>query len=359
MNGQSYAEPRHHTVEELGFKLKGYVYGRPLVELEEPAPLIGTVFIGVIDRGTNVLQVRPTTICPLNCIFCSVDAGPRSRWRQTEFLVEYRWLVEWVAEIAKRKGVTVEALIDGVGDPLTYPWIAELVKELKDTGWVHAVALETHGAPLSKPLINKLAEAGLDRINFSIETLDPEKARMLTGTKWFSVERVLELIEYVVKETPIDVHVTPVWLPGVNDKDIEEVIRWALRIGVGKRWPPATVQKYIAHRHGRRPPGVKEPSWQTFWKWLSELEKRVGTRLRWRMEEWGMRYAPQVKPPYRRGDRVKVVAVAPGWLRGEVLAVTLRRDWLVTLVGAKGVEPGETLIATIIGDKDGILVAKP
>ncbi|MCE4627148.1 MAG: radical SAM protein, partial [Desulfurococcales archaeon] len=49
---------------------------RLLVNIEEPLPLVGTVFIGVIDRGTNVLQVRPTTLCPLNCIFCSVDAGP-------------------------------------------------------------------------------------------------------------------------------------------------------------------------------------------------------------------------------------------------------------------------------------------
>ena len=50
-------------------------------------PILGLLHIGVIDRGTNVLQVRPTTICPLNCIFCSVDAGPFSRNRWAEYIV--------------------------------------------------------------------------------------------------------------------------------------------------------------------------------------------------------------------------------------------------------------------------------
>ena len=358
MTGQSYAEPPQ-AAEQLGFRVRGLVWGRPLVQLGEPAPLLGTVFIGVIDRGTNVLQVRPTTLCPLSCIFCSVDAGPRSRLRQAEYMVDPDWLATWVEEVARAKGVEVEALIDGVGDPLAYPWIDRLVAKLKSSRWVKTVALETHGAPLSPQLIERLERAGLDRINFSIETLNPEKARKLTGTPWFDVERVVKLIEYIVSSTSIDVHVTPVWLPGVNDADIEEVVRWALRIGAGKRWPPATVQKYIAHRHGRRPEGVREPSWSEFWSWLSSLERKLGTRLRWTMEEWGMRYAPRVKPPYRRGERVKVVVAAPGWLKGEKLAVTLRRDWLVTLVDANDLEVGDVVAARLVTVKDTILVAKP
>jgi uncharacterized Fe-S cluster-containing radical SAM superfamily enzyme len=347
------------AVEELGFKLRGTVWGRPLIEVREPAPLLGTVFIGIIDRGTNVLQVRPTTLCPISCIFCSVDAGPYSRRRAAEFIVEPEWLALWVEEVAKAKNVRVEALIDGVGEPLTYPWIVKLVKLLKSSSWVETVAVETHGAPLSRELVDALARAGLDRINLSIETLDEKKARMLTGMQWFSVSRVIELAEYIVTSTPIDLHVTPVWLPGVNDEDVIEVVRWALRIGAGKRWPPVTVQKYIAHKHGRKPAGVREPSWSEFWSWLRRLERKLGTRLSWTMEEWGMRYARRVKTPYRRGERVKLRVVSPGWLHGELLAVTSRNDRLVTLVSARGFEPGDQLTATIISDKDGILIARP
>ena len=342
-----------------GLRLHGRIWGRPLYWVEEPLPLVGVVAFGVIDRGTNVLQVRPTTLCPLSCIFCSVDAGPRSRHRQAEYLVEAGWLVEWVERVAREKQVTVEALIDGVGDPLTYPRIVDLVSMLKKSPLVHTVAVETHGAPLSRQLVDRLEEAGLDRVNLSIDTLNPGKARLLTGSPWYDVERVKMLAEYIARETSIDLHVTPVWLPGINDEDVEEVVKWALRIGAGKKWPPATVQKYLRHRYGRNPPGVREPSWREFHQFLERLEEKTGTRLRQEMSEWGMRYAKRLPEPYRVGQLVELLVVGPGWLRGEKLAVTPRRDRLVTLVSARNARPGEVVVARILRSKDNIYLAKP
>ncbi|MET1101587.1 MAG: radical SAM protein [Pyrodictiaceae archaeon] len=342
-----------------GVKLRGHIWGRPLIEITRPLPLVGVVAFGVIDRGTNVLQVRPTTLCPLSCIFCSVDAGPKSRHRLTEYIVEYKWLAEWVEKIASIKGVKVEALIDGVGDPLTYPWITELVSTLKSSSWVSTVALETHGASLSIELVDKLEEAGLDRINFSIESLDREKARILAGTAWFDIERVKRVIEYVARETSIDVHVTPVWLPGVNDNDVKEIIEWALRIGAGKRWPPATVQKYVKHRYGRNPAGIREPSWKEFKEFVLRLGNKLGVNLMPSMKEWGMRYTPRLENPYHKGQIIKLQVIAPGWLKGEKLAVTLKRDRLMTLIDAQWLEEGDIVMAKVIRDKDNIYIARP
>lgn len=232
---------------------------RVIVSIKEPTPLMGTVAFGVIDRGTNVLQVRPTSVCGLCCIFCSVDAGPCSKRRWADFYVEdLEWLTLWVEEIAKYKGEKVEALIDGAGDPLEHPRIDELVALLKESKWVRSVALETHGRLLDYKIAKKLEEAGLDRINLSLDTLDEEKGKFLSGRSDYSVTKVKEVVEWIVKNTGIDVHVTPVWVPGVNDEDVKEVIRWAKEIGVGKRWPPFTVQKYVVHKHGRKVRGVKE-----------------------------------------------------------------------------------------------------
>jgi hypothetical protein len=320
---------------------------------------MGVVAFGVLDRGTNVLQVRPTTLCPLGCIFCSVDAGPRSRFRQAEYLVDPDWLAEWAAAVAREKGVAVEALIDGVGDPLSYPWIVKLVRNLKQAGVFRSVAAETHGETLSLKLIRKLEEAGLDRINLSLESLNPEKARFLSGTQWYDVSRVKSLAEFIARETSIDLHVTPVWLPGVNDEDVVEIVRWAYSIGAGKRWPPATVQKYIAHRYGRRPPGVREVSWTEFWRWVQKLERETGLRISWSMDEWGMRHVRRVSYPLRTGQVVELRILGPGWLRGEVLASTMDMKRLVTVVGVKGAVPGDTITARIVRDKDGIFIAKP
>jgi len=346
-------------VEELGLAPLAGAWGRSVLRVGEPMPLLGHIAFGVIDRGSNVLQVRPTTLCPLSCIFCSVDAGPASRARQAEYVVEPGWLAHWVDMVAREKGVAVEALIDGVGDPFTYPHLVELVALLKQSPMVHSVAAETHGATLTRSLVDRLEEAGLDRINLSIDTLDPEKARKLTATPWYSVERVREVAEYIARETSIDLHVTPVWLPGVNDQDVVEIIEWAYRIGAGKRWPPVTVQKYVAHRRGRRPPGVREPSWSEYWRWLRELEERTGRRLTWTMEEWGMRHAPRVRNPLPRGSRTVLQVAGPGWQHGELLAVAARERRAVTLVNARWAKPGQLVPARITHDKDGILIARP
>ncbi len=322
--------------------------------------MIGAVFIGVIDRGTNVLQVRPTTLCPLNCVFCSVDAGPRSRWRQAEYTVSSpEWLAKWAGRIARFKGGGVEALIDGVGDPFTYPRLPELVSLLKREEGVEWVAVETHGWALTIPLVERLEEAGLDRINLSLDTLDPAQARLLTGTPWYPLERIIRVAEYIARETSIDLHVTPVWVPGVNDEAVRRVVEWAYRIGAGKRWPPVTIQKYNVHRYGRRVPRVKPQSWREFWERLRRLEAETGLRVTWTMEEWGMERRPRVPLPYRKGSRLRVRAAAPGWIRGTLTAVTLDGEWLVTVRRAPRVPQGSTLRIRVSEAYDSIIIAEP
>ena len=46
------------------------------ITADSDIPLVGSLYFGIIDRGTSLLQVRPSCGCNLNCPFCSVDAGP-------------------------------------------------------------------------------------------------------------------------------------------------------------------------------------------------------------------------------------------------------------------------------------------
>ncbi|MEM4696454.1 MAG: radical SAM protein [Desulfurococcaceae archaeon] len=311
------------------FKKIGVVYGRrPLYLIK--IPLIYTyIGFGVIDRGTNVLQIRPTTLCPLNCIFCSVDAGPFSRNRVAEFIIDKNSILETVREIASYKNTSIEALIDTIGEGLTYPYIFELIRELKKIPYVKTVALETHGLQLTRETIIKLWENGLDRVNLSIETFNVEKAKLLQGVPWYNPLRVKDSAEFLVKETDIDLHVTPVWLPGLNDDDLVEIVEWAYRIGAGKKWPPVTIQKFILHRFGRAPNSIKRINWKDFWKWLENFEAKTGYRVSWSMEEWGMYRAPRIKCPYSPGDIVGLEIVSTGVFKWEFLGVTLDKNIVV------------------------------
>lgn len=338
--------------------LGGFRDGRLVYWVPRGTPAFGYIAFGIIDRGTNVLQARPTTICPQNCIFCSVDAGlaPARRW--AEYIVDPEVIVKGVRTAVEEKGCNVEILLDTVGDVLTYPFLVDLVRELKKLNGVKSVALETHGLLLSRRLVDRLAEAGLDRVNLSIETLDPEKAKYLYGTPVYDVKRVTEVAEYMVKETSIDLHVTPLWLPGINDDDIIDVINWAVRIGAGKKWPPVTVQKFVKHKYGRGR-GLRTVSWSKFWKFLEKLEKRLGLKLKWTMDEWRMHYAKSISKILKEGDLVEVKVVSRGLFRGEFLG-TYWGKVLVAVAPTRRVRlsTGKYYLAEVVSSKNCLYTVK-
>jgi len=332
---------------------------RKTVYVDEHIPLIGHIAFGVIDRGTNVIQIRATTICHLNCIFCSVDAGPNSRHRRTEYIVDLDWLLEWVKAVVEIKGSDVEALIDGVGEPATYPKLIELVQGLKDIKGIRSVALQTRGYTLTYELVKELEEAGLDRINLSLDALDNKIASKLYGVKEFNNNKIIELAEYIAKETKIDLHVAPLWVPGYNDNEIPKIIEWVKRIGAGKRWPPIGIQKYIEHKYGRKPPNVREWSWSEFYSKLKELEAKHNFRLIYTSEEFMMHPAPRVPIIYRVGQRLRVEVIEDGWLKGEKLAVPKDRKRVITVIKAWRIEVGDVIDVRITRNKDNIYIAKP
>lgn len=322
-------------------------------------PLIGHIAFGIIDRGTNLLQIRPSSFCPLSCIFCSVDAGPRSSTRASEFLVDERYLTEWFLEIIRVKRLeAAHAYIDAVGDPLTHPRITDLVRLLKSTGRTLSIALETHGALLTEKMAERLAEAGLDRINLSIDSLDPAKARVLSGTPWFDVQRVVRVAEYIVKNLQVDLLVAPVWVPGYNDGDIPRIIEWALRIGAGKRSPPLGIQKYEAHKYGRKVPGVKPMRWSDFYRALETWEREYGVKLRLTPADFGIKRAPRVPLMFEVGERTNARVLGPGWLKGQWLSVS--RGRIITIAGVRESAPvGFRVHVEISRNKDNIYIARP
>ncbi len=354
-------EGERTSYSKWGLKQIGYFYKRPVFRVEDPIPLIGHIAFGVIDRGTNVLQVRPTTVCQHSCIFCSVDAGPRSVSRQSEFLVEARWLVKWVIEVAKFKGGRVEALLDGVGEPLSHPEILDIIKLLKESGYISRVALETHGGFLSKKLALELEKAGLDRINLSVDATDVKLAKYLVGVEWYDVSRVLDIAAWILDNTSIDVILAPVVIPGLNESEMKNLIEWAKRhkAGVKSGWPTGVlIQKYEVHRYGRKVRGVREWTWSKFYKWLRDLERDTGYRLIVEPWEVGFERRPSVEKPYSSGSKVKVLIVGPGWHWGELLAVDLRYERVIAVMTEKDLRPGQAVTVTIVRDEDNIFVAR-
>jgi len=331
---------------------------KTVLRIADEVPLVGAIPFGLIDRGTNVIQVRPVGTCNLSCIFCSTDAGPSSMNRQAEYYIDLDYLLEWFAWISEFKGdVKIEAHIDTVGDPLTYNRLVDLVQGLKTFKNVQVVSLQTHGFLLSEERVEELEEAGLDRINLSIDSLEDDKAKMLAGSRVYDVSRIVEIAKYIIDNTAIDLLISPIWIPSLNDIDIEQIIDFAKEIKAGKKWPPLGIQKYEVHRFGRKPKGIKPMKWYEFYQALRRLEKKHGVKLVLSPRDFNIVPAKPLPKPYKLGERVSVEVIGPGWFRGEYLALTRNKDRVVMVVGAE-VPIGSEVKVTIVRNKDNIYVGR-
>ncbi|MDD1694161.1 MAG: radical SAM protein [Methanoregula sp.] len=289
-------------------------------------PLLGSLYFGIIDRGTNILQVRPSCGCNLNCPFCSVDAGPESKTRATSYEVDPEYLLGAVKEIARFKGPGVECHIDSPGEPLMYHRLPELVAALRETDCVSTISLQTNGTLLDDTKIAALESAGLNRINLSLHALDPLIAKTLAGVDWFEIDQVTEMARAVARSR-IDLLIAPVYIPGINDDEIPKLIRFAQEIGAGKRFPPLGIQKFEHYRYGRSPKGVKAQNWwQFFNRSIKQWEKESGLVLRLDAKrDFGTERRQFVPLAFSKGEKVTVEIRAPGWIHGEMLGVARNR----------------------------------
>ncbi|MDD1683857.1 MAG: radical SAM protein [Methanoregula sp.] len=323
---------------------------------ESGIPLMGSLYFGIIDRGTSLLQVRPSCGCNLNCPFCSVDAGPKTLTRATSYEVEMEYLLGAAEEIARFKGPGVECHIDSPGEPLMYRRLPELVAALRELSDVTAISLQTNGTLLDSATIAALESAGLDRINLSLHALDPAIAKELAGVDWFDIDRPTESARAVARSR-IDLLIAPVYMPGINDAEIPKLIRFAQEIGAGKRFPPLGIQKFEHYRYGRSPKGVKAQSWWQFYnRSIAAWEKESGLRLRLDpVRDFGTVRRPFVPLAFNKGEKVTVEIRAPGWIRGEMLGVA--RNRVVSVYNCE--KPSGNVRVKIVSTKHNIYTGMP
>ncbi len=330
-------------------KILNRVTGRELVFItkESGIPLIGHSAFGIIDRGTNLLQVRCITGCNLNCIFCSVDEGKFSKTRKTDYIVDPDYIIEKVKEIAKFKGNGVEIHLDGQGEPTLYPYLEYLVEEISKIREVKIISMQTNGILLNDERISTL-EKYVTRINLSLNALDEKLARVLSGGA-YPLRKVIENAE-MIANSKMDLLIAPVWVPGYNDKEIPKIIEFALEIGAGKKFPPLGIQKYIPYRFGRKV--GKSISFREFYKKLSEYEKEYGVKLILKPEDFGIEKRKRIENPFKKGEIVKARIVAEGRLKGEKICVA--RDRAIAVITDKKI--GDVVEFEVVRTKDNIIV---
>jgi len=112
------------------------------------------------------------------------------------------------------------------GEPTLRPDLVELVRAIKATPGIAHIALTTNGLRLGK-LARPLKDAGLDRVNVSIDTLDPQKFRQVT--RGGRLDLVWEGIEAADRVGLHPIKLNAVVVRGLNDEEVPRLAALTLR----------------------------------------------------------------------------------------------------------------------------------
>jgi cyclic pyranopterin phosphate synthase len=165
-------------------------------------------------REINYLRISLTDRCNLRCVYCmpeDMKFRPRAELLQDDELL---LLVRLFTELGFHK-----FRLTG-GEPTVRANVVELVQGIARTPGVRSLSMTTNGL-LLKQLARPLAEAGLQRVNVSIDTLDAAKFKRLT--RWGDVQDVWEGIEAAEAAGLVPMKLNAVIVRGYNEDDVVEL----------------------------------------------------------------------------------------------------------------------------------------
>ncbi|MFX1394441.1 MAG: radical SAM protein [Promethearchaeota archaeon] len=286
------------------------------VDKNSRIPLFGIDFLGVIDRGTNIIELKPLTLCNLQCRYCFVNAG----YYDFNFIIDVDYLLEIVEKVIEIKGKhDIEIHFAPYGEMMLYPKVFELIEKLWNIEGIKTISMQSNGLLLSKDKIKMLEAVNLTRINISLNTLKEDMASYLCKTNKYNMNQLLENIKILLNSN-IDVLIAPVWFAGKNDEGIEDIIKFIVDLrksGYSEKQIQIGIQKYLIYKTGRKLKRVRPKTWDYFYKLLSKLEKKYRIKLKLGPNDFGIHKRKSIVPlNFKKNDLIRLEIVSKGrWKR--------------------------------------------
>ena len=179
-----------------------------------------TQLIDTYGRGHRDMRVSLTDRCNLRCTYCMPHDF--AAWLPSKDLLSTDELIE-IIEVAVSQGID-EIRLTG-GEPMLRPDIVEIVARISSIKNAPKLSMTTNGLVLAK-LAKPLVDAGLRRINISLDTLDREVFKKMTHRD--RIEDVFAGIAAAKEAGLLPVKINTVLLRGVNDGEAVSLLKWAL-----------------------------------------------------------------------------------------------------------------------------------
>ncbi len=172
-------------------------------------------------RVIDYLRISITDRCNLRCVYCMPASGVRP--------IEHREILTYeemirVVRVAAKLGVR-KIRITG-GEPLVRKNVSYLIASLRQIAGIEDLSLTTNGVLLER-YARELADAGLNRVNVSLDSLRPERYREMT--RGGEISLVLKGIEAAEEAGLLPVKINMVPIRGLNDDEVEDFARMTLK----------------------------------------------------------------------------------------------------------------------------------
>lgn len=163
-------------------------------------------------RTVNNLRISVTDQCNFRCIYCMPEEG--MVFQPKEEILTFEEITR-VVRIVSKLGISKIRLTGG--EPTVRKDLPLLIRMIADIPGIDDMAMTTNGFLLKK-MSKDLFEAGLPRINVSLDTLDEEKFKQMTRRD--VLQKVMDGLEEATKYFQLPIKINAVAMKGYTDGDI-------------------------------------------------------------------------------------------------------------------------------------------
>ncbi len=168
----------------------------------------------IFKRRINYLRISITDKCNLRCTYCMPDDSTNCEKEDILTFDEMEKVVESFAELGINK-----IRITG-GEPLVRKGVIDFLGRISKINGITDLAITTNGVLLPK-MAKDLKEAGINRVNISLDSLNKEKYYSIT--KKDELSKVLDGIR-ICKEIGLKVKINVVLMKGINEDEISDFV---------------------------------------------------------------------------------------------------------------------------------------
>ncbi|TWH45641.1 GTP 3',8-cyclase MoaA [Sporomusa sp. KB1] len=179
-------------------------------------------------RNIDYLRVSVTNRCNLRCKYCMPEEGLADLGHTSILTLEE---IARLVRIGARVGIRKVRLTGG--EPLVRRNITKLIADIAQIPGISDIAITTNGM-LYADMAEELKAAGLTRINFSLDSLNPETFKYITRRG--SLNEVIRSIAKAIEIGMAPIKINTVVMKGINDHEILDFVELATRMPLHVRF---------------------------------------------------------------------------------------------------------------------------